>query len=291
MTTPLEPGWYDDPQEPTAQRYWDGQDWTPKRQRKPMAGGAQPRVVPTEVPGMPAQPSLTSQPRAADWYPDPSGKPGLMYWDGQQWHTDTNTPDAHRPSDDEVPPRPTSTTPQPQRPRALIAVLVVTVVALVAGLGIASYLLLRHSPASQTPTALPAPTSTTPVSPITAPPPAAPAVQPSVHYIKIETISGGQSINGDWYLTPCGDGCASIATTPGGQPWAQARLVNGQWVADGSTEVVCADGSNVPDGNASHYTWDPNTLAGTDQITRKLASCGVPAGDRYSTSVQFRQEP
>lgn len=20
-----------------------------------------------------------------DWYPDPTGKPGLMYWDGRQW--------------------------------------------------------------------------------------------------------------------------------------------------------------------------------------------------------------
>jgi TM2 domain-containing membrane protein YozV len=24
---------------------------------------------------------------SAGWYPDPSGKPGQMYWDGQQWHT------------------------------------------------------------------------------------------------------------------------------------------------------------------------------------------------------------
>ncbi|BBY05032.1 DUF2510 domain-containing protein [Mycobacterium noviomagense] len=30
---------------------------------------------------------MTTEPRAPDWYPDPSGKPGLMYWDGQQWHT------------------------------------------------------------------------------------------------------------------------------------------------------------------------------------------------------------
>jgi uncharacterized membrane protein len=37
MTTPLPPGWYDDPQDPNAQRYWDGQDWTPHRQRKPLS--------------------------------------------------------------------------------------------------------------------------------------------------------------------------------------------------------------------------------------------------------------
>lgn len=33
MTTP-DPGWYDDPQDPNVLRYWDGQDWTPHRQRK-----------------------------------------------------------------------------------------------------------------------------------------------------------------------------------------------------------------------------------------------------------------
>jgi TM2 domain-containing membrane protein YozV len=28
----------------------------------------------------------TEQQPSAGWYPDPSGKPGQMYWDGQQWH-------------------------------------------------------------------------------------------------------------------------------------------------------------------------------------------------------------
>jgi len=31
---------------------------------------------------------MTSEQPAAGWYPDPSGKPSQMYWDGQQWHTD-----------------------------------------------------------------------------------------------------------------------------------------------------------------------------------------------------------
>ncbi len=31
---------------------------------------------------------VTTGPQAPDWYPDPSGKPGLKYWDGRQWHTD-----------------------------------------------------------------------------------------------------------------------------------------------------------------------------------------------------------
>ncbi|MCV7089036.1 NINE protein [Mycobacterium interjectum] len=30
---------------------------------------------------------MTEQP-AAGWYPDPSGGPGQMYWDGQQWRAD-----------------------------------------------------------------------------------------------------------------------------------------------------------------------------------------------------------
>jgi hypothetical protein len=38
---------------------------------------------------------MTSQPPAPDWYPDPSGKPGLMYWDGQRWHS--NVPAAATP--------------------------------------------------------------------------------------------------------------------------------------------------------------------------------------------------
>jgi uncharacterized protein DUF2510 len=32
---------------------------------------------------------MTTGPQAPDWYPDPSGKPGLKYWNGQQWHSDS----------------------------------------------------------------------------------------------------------------------------------------------------------------------------------------------------------
>ncbi|HZU47122.1 MAG TPA: DUF2510 domain-containing protein, partial [Mycobacterium sp.] len=54
MTTPNQPGWYDDPQDPNAQRYWDGQEWTPHRQRKPAAGGRQQASPPPSPPPTPA---------------------------------------------------------------------------------------------------------------------------------------------------------------------------------------------------------------------------------------------
>ena len=55
----------------------------------------------------------------------------------------------------------------------------------------------------------------------------------SGHYLRIETDpQTGQSETDDWYATPCGDGCASLADTPGGPALSQARLVNGQWTLD-----------------------------------------------------------
>lgn len=50
MTTPNQPGWYDDPQDSNAQRYWDGQDWTPHRQRKPRSTPAPAMSPPPQQP-------------------------------------------------------------------------------------------------------------------------------------------------------------------------------------------------------------------------------------------------
>src|ERR1700722_3635684 len=50
MTTPDQPGWYDDTSDPNAQRYWDGQDWTPHRQRKPPPAVRQPAPPPPPPP-------------------------------------------------------------------------------------------------------------------------------------------------------------------------------------------------------------------------------------------------
>jgi hypothetical protein len=31
---------------------------------------------------------MTAEQPSPGWYPDPSGKPGQMYWDGERWSTD-----------------------------------------------------------------------------------------------------------------------------------------------------------------------------------------------------------
>jgi hypothetical protein len=107
----------------------------------------------------------------------------------------------------------------------------------------------------------------------------------------IETVtdpSSGQSITNDWYFTPCGDGCASVVSN--GSPLGQTRLVNGRWVMDvDGYPAGCADGSTVPNAAAAHFTWDPNTLAGTQQITDKVPVCGNPAGFTLTNNFQLRQ--
>jgi hypothetical protein len=115
----------------------------------------------------------------------------------------------------------------------------------------------------------------------------------SGHYVRTQTETrSGRSDTTDWYFTSCGGGCASIAGTPGGQPFAQARVVNGQWTVDTTGEAsLCPDGSSVPNAESTHYTWDPNTLAGTAQITIKVPACGYSAGFNWTNSLQLRQAP
>ena len=62
MNTPQQPGWYDDPHDSNAQRYWDGQDWTPRRQRKPISAPTPPPVTRTPPPPPPV--TLTPLPPA-----------------------------------------------------------------------------------------------------------------------------------------------------------------------------------------------------------------------------------
>jgi hypothetical protein len=114
----------------------------------------------------------------------------------------------------------------------------------------------------------------------------------SGHYIRTETGQSGQSETADWYATPCGDGCASIASTPGGPELSKARLVNGQWTeASVLHTLACPDGTAVPNAVSGQYTWDPNTLAGTVQLTYNVPACGNPAGYQTTNFVQFTQAP
>ena len=111
----------------------------------------------------------------------------------------------------------------------------------------------------------------------------------------IETVtdpSSGQSITNDWYFTPCGDGCASVAIRPDASAPSQARLVNGQWTLDSAVHTLsCPDGTVLPNAVSAHYTWDPNTLAGTVQVTNNVPACGNPAGYLTTNFVQIRQAP
>ncbi len=64
MTISTQPGWYDDPEDPNAQRYWDGHDWTPHRQRKPASAPSPPPPPPPNLP-----------PPAAAYQPPPGAPP------------------------------------------------------------------------------------------------------------------------------------------------------------------------------------------------------------------------
>jgi hypothetical protein len=48
----------------------------------------------------------------------------------------------------------------------------------------------------------------------------------SGHYIMTATSESGLTTTSDWYFTSCGDGCASVAGTPGGPAFGQARLLD-----------------------------------------------------------------
>jgi hypothetical protein len=112
----------------------------------------------------------------------------------------------------------------------------------------------------------------------------------SGHYIK--TVTSGSADTENWYFTPCGDGCASVAMTSGGQPFGQARLVNGQWTLDATdASTPCDDGSSVPNSQSQHWTWVQNSLAGTELDTLTVAACGQPVGFKWTANIQLKQAP
>lgn len=106
-------------------------------------------------------------------------------------------------------------------------------------------------------------------------------------YVLTETTPAGQSFVTDWNVNPCGDGCLDIKAGVG---ISRAQLVDGQWVLDMFDNVRCADGTRVSYAVNAHLTWDPNSLAGTDQETYAQAACGRPAGYTQTNQIQLRRK-
>jgi protein-disulfide isomerase len=92
---------------------------------------------------------MTSQLPPAGWYPDPSGGPGQVYWDGQRWDTEIS---ATRPPAQTGTPAPQG---GPRQRRRLMWPLIAAIIVIVAaGAGITGYVLRHSSTSSQHPTAV-----------------------------------------------------------------------------------------------------------------------------------------
>ena len=117
--------------------------------------------------------------------------------------------------------------------------------------------------------------------------PASAAPVMSGDYVLTETNPAGQTFVTHWNVNPCGHGCADIKAGAG---TSRAQLINGQWVIDMFDNIRCSDGTRVPYAANAHITWDPNTLAGTDQRVYMQAACGQPPGYTQTSQVQLRQE-
>ena len=150
MTTPQQPGWYDDPHDPNAQRYWDGEDWTPHRQRKPISRPTQPPspqpVIPTQPP--PPPPASPPPPPSGVEYPPPPS--GVEY--------------PPPPSGVEYPPPPSGGPPH-RSGTPMIAVIGVIAVLAVAGVLVYKFVLTHHSSSAPTDSAPGASTYSAPGAP------------------------------------------------------------------------------------------------------------------------------
>jgi hypothetical protein len=113
----------------------------------------------------------------------------------------------------------------------------------------------------------------------------------SGHYINTQTYPDGTQITSDWYVTPCGDGCISVALGNPNQGPAQGHLVDGQWTFDTVESITCVDGAKFPNAISVHRVWDPVTLAGTLQSTNTVPVCGRPVGYQETRKIQLTQAP
>jgi hypothetical protein len=115
--------------------------------------------------------------------------------------------------------------------------------------------------------------------------PASAAPLLSGDYTLSETNPAGQTTVTQWNIIPCGDGCADVKA---GSGMSRAQLVNGQWVIDMFDNIRCSDGTRVPYAVAAHLTWDPNSLAGTDQQVYAEAACGRPQAYTQTNQIQLK---
>jgi hypothetical protein len=109
------------------------------------------------------------------------------------------------------------------------------------------------------------------------------------NYNETSTSPDGRSVVASWTVNPCATqpdgGCVWIKVGAGGGP---AHFIDGQWVLDGMGDLTCPDGSYLQLATTSHLTWDPDTLAGTSQITYLASACGHPAGYVQTNQVQIK---
>jgi hypothetical protein len=105
------------------------------------------------------------------------------------------------------------------------------------------------------------------------------------HYIETETYPDGHQVHDDWFITPDGDGSVHI------NKLGEAHLVDNQWVLDGRGGVSCEQGGDIHDAIGFHYSWDPNTLDGTVQITNNVAACGNPQGYQETNKLHLAPAP
>lgn len=109
----------------------------------------------------------------------------------------------------------------------------------------------------------------------------------SGHYIATVTSDTGETTDSDWYFTPCGDGCAAVANSPGGPVFGNARMVNGQWTLVWHSDAFCPGGTRVPDVYVTYATWDPGSLAGDNDSGVGTPICG--SGGRPPRVTQHLQ--
>jgi Protein of unknown function (DUF2510)/Trypsin len=242
MTTSTAPGWYDDPNDPKAQRYWDGHDWTPHRQRKPTPA---PVTPPPPAPPTPSYPSLSAlppprAPTASYLPPNPTPAP----------------PSPSYPPPPALPPAPqwpqTAQLPGGGPSRRSRTPVVVAVVAVVVGIwvvaGVAAKTLTRGSPHQETSHVGSSPSAGFSPSVAFAPSAQSPSPMPSASSVPSPTPD---SSAGPVDLSP-GPGRVPQANSVTDSDWAWPGLPYDVF-AGGSTYTTCSVGLPAWDSAGTRY--------------------------------------